>query len=815
MAVNIKVVYDDNSSDTFAFTLPRARKTFLQRHRATTAILCDLKRSIAAKRKIGPLEQTLRFNQKTTFDDILSNAVYPTVYCTKRARHPINSMTVASGHREEVEVAVDRNDNVIDLKFVLAKAVGTEPEYIQLTKNLKTRIFSNSSSLISCGLLESNKVRVNYWLEIPQNDKGKGNEFVIRSQPKLLTVPSFMDNVGKCFRYFVAKYPHNKHLGTRKWTMSGTRGDYEWTTFEELGQSVSCLATSFVRTLGLKPGAKMGICSMNRSEWAMADYAGHCQGLVTVPLYDTLAKNAIEYIVKHASVEVIVCSKETLGEVVKAQKVCPSLKHIVLMDLQSDDTKWLASNTASSAGFTHRISELISSAQASGDLLADNYADADSLATICYTSGTTGNPKGVLISHRGLMISVQSIRSKIVDFLDEESVHISYLPLAHMYEKLVHLMLLVQGGCIGYWQGDTLTLLDDIATVRPTVFMGVPRVYQKFQDKIMMGVNEANFIRRTLFNKAFASKVSSLKEGTEPSAFWEKVVFSKVKAKFGGRIKACVSGSAPLSESTANFLKVCFCDIVAEGYGLTETSAAGTSTDQDDSTYGQVGSVGNAVEMKLVDVEDMNYTVDDEPLPRGEIWFRGPAIFKGYYRMKEKTDAVLTKDGWFATGDVGQWRLDGKLQIVDRKKNIFKLAQGEYIRPEYIENVYKLSSFVGNVFVHGNSSETYLVGIVWPDMEVMEGWCKQNGLGHIAKNPAEIIRNGKVKQAIRADMDRIAKREELTGFEKVKRIHLVQEDFTIDNGLLTSTMKLKRNVARQHFKDAITAMYAQAASSKL
>ena len=133
----------------------------------------------------------------------------------------------------------------------------------------------------------------------------------------------------------------------------------------------------------------------------------------------------------------------------------------------------------------------------------------------------------------------------------------------------------------------------------------------------MMGVNEANFVRKFLFNKAFDSKVDAIKNGTEPSAFWEKVVFSKVKAKFGGRIKACVSGSAPLSETTANFLKVCFCDIVAEGYGLTETSAAGTSTDQDDTTYGQVGSVGNAVEMKLVDVEDMNYTVDDEPLPRG------------------------------------------------------------------------------------------------------------------------------------------------------------------------------------------------------
>eukprot|EP00483_Globobulimina_turgida_P001688 UN01690 len=217
--------------------------------------------------------------------------------------------------------------------------------------------------------------------------------------------------------------------------------------------------------------------------------------------------------------------------------------------------------------------------------------------------------------------------------------------------------------------------------------------------------------------------------------------------------------------------------------------------------------------MKLVDVDDMNYSVNDEPLPRGEVWFRGPSVFSGYYKMKEKTDAVLFKDGWFATGDVGQWRLDGKLQIIDRKKNIFKLAQGEYIRPEYIENVYKLSSFVGNIFVHGNSNETYLVGIVWPDLEVFVSWCKQNGLGHIADKPGEIIKHSKVKQVIRADMERIAKREKLVGFEKIKRIHLIVEDFSIENGILTSTMKLKRNVARDRFKTEIEGMYKQVAKS--
>eukprot|EP01084_Bolivina_argentea_P282148 482916_1 len=557
-------------------------------------------------------------------------------------------------------------------------------------------------------------------------------------------------------------------------------------------------------------GTRMGICAMNRAEWVMADYAGHTQGFVTVPLYDTLAKNAIEYIVNHAEVEMIVCNKETLPEVVKAQKKCPSLRYVVLMDLQSADQKWLRSNTPQSAGFTHTISELIGFGRDTA-VIGDNYSAPSDYCTICYTSGTTGDPKGVLLTHEALLTTVDALTVKLSSFLDESGVHISYLPLAHMYEKLVQLVMLQKGAGIGYWSGDVLTLLDDIAAVKPTVFMGVPRVYQKFQDKILMGVSEANLIRRYLFNKAYDAKVESIKNGTEPNGLWEKLVFSKVKEKFGGRIKACVSGSAPLSAATANFLKVCFCDTVVEGYGLTETAAAGTATDPDDAAFGQVGAVVSAVEMKLVDVEDMNYTLNDEPMPRGEIWFRGASVFSGYYKMQSKTDQVLTKDGWFATGDIGQWRRDGKLQIIDRKKNIFKLAQGEYIRPEYIENVYKLSSLVGNVFVHGNSEETYLVAIVYPDMEVFASWCKQNGLAHIAGKPSEIIKSDKVKQAIRADMEKIATREQLTGFEKVKRIHLIPEDFTIENGILTSTMKLKRNVARHRFADDITNMYAQAA----
>jgi len=328
-------------------------------------------------------------------------------------------------------------------------------------------------------------------------------------------------------------------------------------------------------------------------------------------------------------------------------------------------------------------------------------------------------------------------------------------------------------------------------------------------------VSEVNPIRRFLFNKAYSAKEEALKKGLPPPSLWEKLVFSKLRDRFGGRIRFGVSGSAPLSAVTASFLKVCFAEMMGEGYGLTETCATGTSTDAEDVVYGHVGSVSPCVEMKLVDVPDMNYYSTDEPEPRGEVWLRGASIFGGYYKSPDKTNEVLFKDGWFATGDVGKWRLDGKLQIIDRKKNIFKLAQGEYIRPEYIENIYKLAPLVGNIFVHGDSDQTYLVAIVYPDPEVLKPWARQNGLAHLADNFPKLCQDPKVRNAIKEDMERISTREKLTGFEKVKRFTVVPEDFTIENGMLTSTLKLKRASARDRYLKEIKEMYTQAAASKL
>eukprot|EP01084_Bolivina_argentea_P111042 198234_1 len=380
---------------------------------------------------------------------------------------------------------------------------------------------------------------------------------------------------------------------------------------------------------------------------------------------------------------------------------------------------------------------------------------------------------------------------------------LSYLPLAHNYERSVEIMALIVGARIGFYSGDIKELINDIELLKPTVFIGVPRVFQKIQDKIVNEVDKQSFIKKFLFNYAFNTKQLSVKKGLQTSSLWDKIVFKKIKQRFGGNIVACMSGSAPLSTNTAYFIKTCLSDIIGEGYGLTEISSGGTTTDIFDYEYGHVGTPISTTEIKLVSVNDMNYTIYDKPLPRGEIWIRGNTVFNGYYKNKKKTNSVLFKNGWFASGDVGTWTQNGKLKIIDRKKNIFKLSQGEYIRPEYIQNIYKLSRYIANIFVYGNSFKNYLVAIIVPDFEALAQvkMLTQDDL------KGDLNKNQNIINLIKNDMKLQEQNAKLNGFEKVKKFKLIREEFSSENGLLTISMKLKRNVAREKFEKELNELY--------
>lgn len=288
--------------------------------------------------------------------------------------------------------------------------------------------------------------------------------------------------------------------------------------------------------------------------------------------------------------------------------------------------------------------------------------------------------------------------------------------------------------------------------------------------------------------------------------FWDRLVFSKVKARVGGEVRLLTSGASPISPDVFDFMRICFGATVLEGYGLTETSCLVGLTPPGDPKTGHVGPPSPACEIKLEDIPEMGYTNADRPFPRGEICVRGPIIFQGYYKDEVNTREALDDDGWLHTGDVGMWIEGGRLKIIDRKKNIFKLAQGEYVAPEKIENVYARSPFVQQSFVYGNSLRAHLVAVAIPDPEYLLPWARERGL---PKDPAELCRNPQVVAAVLKSMLEEGRAAGLKGFEQVAAIHLHPEPFSVENGMMTPTFKLKRPQAQTFFQAAIDEMYSK------
>jgi len=309
-----------------------------------------------------------------------------------------------------------------------------------------------------------------------------------------------------------------------------------------------------------------------------------------------------------------------------------------------------------------------------------------------------------------------------------------------------------------------------------------------------------------LFQTAYEAKRRAVAQG-KTTPFWDSLIFSKIHQQvFGGRVDGIVSGSAPLSPKVAEFLRVCFTTKVVEGYGLTETTAGCCMGSTKDMRCGTVGPPLCSLEFKLTDVPSMGYSSDDKPYPRGEICIRGNCISPGYYKNKEKTDEVFDKDGWFHTGDIGRLNEDGTLSIIDRAKNIFKLSQGEYVAPEYLENVYSRAPFVAQCFVHGESSQAYVVAVVIPDEETVKIWAKKNNVEGTIK---DWIKKPELKEAILQDMQKIAKEAKLLGYEVVKDIYLDSELWSSENGILTPTMKLKRPECKGKYLSQLNKMYKE------
>ena len=363
------------------------------------------------------------------------------------------------------------------------------------------------------------------------------------------------------------------------------------------------------------------------------------------------------------------------------------MKHVITFEACTKDELEMA-DTAGIKILTYE--EVINAGKSSIEELVFVEPQPEDHLLFSYTSGTTGDPKGVMVRHSMLLQTAVASEKRISQAypVDESQCYISYLPLAHSFEQSLFGLSLVTGCKIGFFGGDVLKLVsDDLPALKPSIFPSVPRLYNRIFGKINDRVNTAASCRKWLAKKAIETKMANLRTtGSVTHGCYDKVVFSKMKGLLGGNVKIMVCGSAPISKDVLDFLKVCFCAPICEGYGMTETSAANCITKVGDPQSGHVGGPMANIKIRLRDIPEMDYLSTTSP-PRGEICFWGPGVMKGYYKNEEKTNECLA-DGWLYSGDVAVVHDNGSIQIIDRSKNIFKLSQGEYIAPEKLENIY-------------------------------------------------------------------------------------------------------------------------------
>uniref|UniRef100_A0AAQ4QED7 Long-chain-fatty-acid--CoA ligase n=1 Tax=Gasterosteus aculeatus aculeatus TaxID=481459 RepID=A0AAQ4QED7_GASAC len=562
---------------------------------------------------------------------------------------------------------------------------------------------------------------------------------------------------------------------------------YQWLHYKQVSDRAEHLGSGLLQK-GLKPNSDsfIGIFAQNRPEWIIGELACYTYSMVAVPLYDTLGPDALVFIIDQAEISTVLCDNqskvETLLQTREAGQT-PALKTIVVMDPFGSELV--------ERGIRCGVDVVsMMDVEVKHALLGQNVPPKpDDLSIVCFTSGTTGNPKGAMLTHE----NVVSDAAGVIKSFDVSPLElISFLPLAHMFERVVQTVMYGNGARVGFFQGDIRLLPDDMKTLKPTIFPVVPRLLNRVYDKVQSGAQSP--FKKWLLNLAVERKFAEVKAGIiRNNSVWDKLIFNKVQESLGGRVRVMVTGAAPISPAVLNFLRASLGCQIFEAYGQTECTAGCTFTMPGDATSGHVGAPLPCNVVRLVDVEDMNYFASNG---EGEVCIKGRNVFKGYLKDPKRTAEALDEDGWLHTGDIGKWLPSGVLKIIDRKKNIFKLAQGEYIAPEKIENVYVRSGPVAQVFVHGDSLQVQREPL--PAGFSKKYWVETT-----------LFYSQEIKKAILSDMTKLGKEAGLKSFEQVKDLYLHPEQFTIENGLLTPTLKAKRAELTALFQPQITTLYAK------
>jgi long-chain acyl-CoA synthetase len=549
-----------------------------------------------------------------------------------------------------------------------------------------------------------------------------------------------------------------------------------------------------LRGLGVEPGDRVSILSENRPEWAYADLATLCAGAIDAPIYASLTPAQVLYILNDSGAKVIFVSNAAqAAKVAEIRSQATQLRHVVTMDpIQAPDVLSLESVCAEGRRALEKDPRAVRQRAAE--------AKPEDVATLIYTSGTTGDPKGVMLTHDNLVSNLVA-GAKVFPDWNTDDVSLSFLPLCHVFERTGgHYLMLYSGATIAYAES-VEKVPQDMMEVRPTLMFSVPRLYEKIYARVHERVAADSPLRQRVFRWAIGVGRETFRhvvERTRPGVVQrlkqsvaDALVLSKIRARTGGRLKLFVSGGAPLSREIAEFFGAVGL-LVLEGYGLTETSPVICVNRPDKLRPGTVGPPVEGVEVKIA--ED------------GEILTRGRHVMKGYFNKPEATAEAIDKDGWFHTGDIGVIDADGFLAVTDRKKDILVTSGGKNISPQPIENLIKANTFVAEIVMVGNK-RNYPAALVVPNFDNLERWARGKGLPMGSRE--ELVASPEVHAHFKEVLDTVG--ADLAQFEKIKKFALLTKEFTIEAGELTPTLKVKRRVVEQRYKDVIDRLYQGAA----
>lgn len=633
-----------------------------------------------------------------------------------------------------------------------------------------------------------------------------------------------LDTMDKVFEHSVRRFPHRDCLGTREVISEEDErqsngkvfrkvilGEYRWLSYEETQAAASHLGSGLA-ALGQRPHNNIAIFCETRAEWMISAQACFMYSFPLVTFYSTLGGPAIAHGLKESQVTHIITSKELLETRLKAILIeVPRLQHIIVVD--STPTAWPGYPRGISVHNMAAVQEL--GARPENVARGHQQALPADIAVIMYTSGSTGIPKGVMISHSNIVAGVTGMAERIPN-LCEEDTYIGYLPLAHVLELSAELVSISHGCRIGYSSPQTLAdqstkikkgSQGDTSVLQPTLMAAVPEIMDRIYKNVMSKVEEMNSVQRTLFILAYNYKLEQLAKGYS-TPLCDKLVFRKVRSLLGGRTRVLLSGGAPLSATTQRFMNVCLCCPVGQGYGLTETCGAGSISQLWDYSTGRVGGPLVCCEIKLKDWLEGGYRSTDKPHPRGEIVIGGPNVTMGYYKNEAENQADFFVDEcgqrWFCTGDIGEIHPDGCLKIIDRKKDLVKLQAGEYVSLGKVEAILKNCPFIDNICAYANSDESYVIGFVVPNQKKLLALAEQHAIRgsweELCQNPAmeELSLRVITEAAVAAKLER---------FEIPRKIHLSPEPWTPETGLVTDAFKLKRKELKVHYQVHIERMY--------